>query len=77
MIKVGDLYTDTTKMTHNILITFVSRDSINCLAANGGMFTIGNNAIEKADFLRNRVRIKEFSNWKDAITSEEFNNETN
>ena len=75
MIKVGDVYKDLTQMTHNCTITFISRDTINVLGANGGMFTIVNRPYEKADFLRNRERIAEFDTWQEAVNSLEFKGE--
>lgn len=75
MIRVGDIYSDNTKMTHNCLVTFVSRNTVNILAANGGMFTFENSPKQEADFLRNRKLIAEYPTWREAVNSKEFKND--
>lgn len=75
MIRVGDVYKDDTKMCHNCTITFISRDTVNVLGKNGGMFTFLNTPQEEADFLRHRTRIAEYKTWLEAVNSKEFNDE--
>ena len=74
-IKVGDVYKDITQMTHNCTITFIDKDVVNVLAANGGLFTFVNRPYDVAEFLRNRERIAEFDSWIEAVNSPEFKGE--
>lgn len=72
MIKVGNVYEDLTKMTHNCTITFIGKDTVNVLYANGGMFTVVNRAYDVEEFLKNRRLIAEYPTWIDAVNSPEF-----